>query len=81
MSKEKQEKKMPTVGQRWRDNDPRCDDNRDLVLIAEAEKGGKPAFVCDIYVNGKKHRRTTVLASRFKPTATGYKYVGEGVPR
>jgi hypothetical protein len=80
MNEDRQEKKIPAVGQRWRDNDQRCDVARDLVLVAEALKGGKAAFVCDVYVDGKKHRRTTVLASRLKPTATGYRYAGEGAP-
>jgi hypothetical protein len=80
MSSEKQEKKNPAVGQRWRDNDPRCQMNRELVLITATLKNQRPAFVCDIYLNGKKHRRTTILAERLKPTTTGYSYVGEGAP-
>lgn len=80
MNQQNQEKKVPAVGQRWKDNDSRCNNERILHLVLDALKGGKAAFVCDVYVNGKKHRRTTVLASRFKPTATGYVYVGEGAP-
>jgi hypothetical protein len=72
-----QEKVEPKIGQVWADNDPRhANVPRELVLIQETVKNKKPAFVCDVYVRGRVHtRRTTVLAERFKPTATGYRYV------
>jgi hypothetical protein len=84
MSSENQEKKVPAVGQRWRDNDPRFQDRVREVLILEKlvclGQVGRDAFKCLVYVDGKSTRQTKIRADRFKPTATGYKYVGEGAP-
>jgi hypothetical protein len=65
------------VGQRWRDNDARCQkDDREVVLVEAVEKGGHPAFRCDVYERGVRTAKQTVIrADRFKPNATGYKLV------
>lgn len=83
MSKETLENKVPAVGQRWRDNDKRfADEKRELVIYQISTCSNEPRFWCAVYKNGiPTGRKVHVLASRFKPIATGYVYVGEGAPK
>lgn len=58
----------PAVGQIWQDNDPRGHGRRIRIM----EIDDTHAVVHD----GK--RRTRIRLDRFRPTSTGYRYVGQG---
>ncbi len=58
----------PAVGQTWEDNDPRGHGRRIVVINIEATH----ALVFD----GKRNSR--IRLDRFRPTSTGYRYVGGG---
>lgn len=76
----------PAVGQRWADNDKRCKSQREVVIRRIVTRKGliladrAKVAECDVYENRVKTRSTVIRLNRFKPTATGYRYVGEGEP-
>lgn len=70
----------PAVGQRWADNDKRFAHERREVVIRNITGVVRPRAECDVYINKSKTRSTVIRLDRFKPTATGYRYVGEGAP-
>lgn len=70
----------PAVGQRWADNDKRFKKDKREVVIRNITGVVRPRAECDVYNNGVKSRSTVIRLDRFKPTATGYRYVGEGAP-
>jgi len=70
----------PTVGQIWADNDPRTP-NRFLEIVAVSEihatvrqvartPQGLTAILPGV-------RQTRIRLNRFRPTSTGYRYIGE----
>ncbi|MGX1129938.1 hypothetical protein RKD49_002128 [Streptomyces glaucescens] len=71
----------PAVGQIWQDNDPRSDGRRLRIVEidgthAVCEEAPRPGR------NGqaKPGRRTRIRLDRFRPTSTGYRYVGTTNP-
>lgn len=72
------ESPAPAVGQVWQDNDPRSYGRR--LRIVEID--GTHA-VCVLVTarqpvsSAKPGRRTRIRLDRFRPTSTGYRYVGE----
>lgn len=71
----------PAVGQRWRDNDKRCNHQREVVILAIAPNAAlSDVATCDVYIDGTHERSTRIACSRFVPKATGYRYVGKGAP-
>lgn len=79
--------RAPAIGQRWFDMDKRIKVRRELVLLQETtttrQSRGKPqpAFECAEYRDGATTgKKRIVRVDRFKPHASGYRYVGEGVP-
>lgn len=86
-AKEKGERIEPRVGQRWADNDKRNfgkdgKPTREVVIreIRTVFVPGPAQASCDVYIDGAKTRSTVIRLDRFRPTATGYRYVGEGPP-
>lgn len=80
MNENVHEKKIPAVGQRWRDCDPRQKGEREIVIYQKSTCSDVPRFWCNVYKNGvATGRKVHVLESRFGKSS-GYSYVGEGVP-
>lgn len=65
----------PAVGQVWADNDPRSASRR--VQIVEIDS---THAVVELYAPRQHEReagrRTRIRLDRFRPTSTGYRYVG-----
>lgn len=67
----------PAIGQIWQDNDPRAYGRR--LLIVEI---GETHAVVELHQprhpvsTAKPGRRTRIRLDRFRPTTTGYRYVG-----
>ncbi len=63
----------PAVGQRWADNDKRSPAGREVVI---RQVDGKRAL-CEVFEGGVWTGRSTLIAlRRFRPTSTGYRFVG-----
>lgn len=70
---------QPAVGQVWQDNDPRgygrklriveISDTHAIVELVTARSVG--------HQQAKPGRRTRIRLDRFRPTSTGYRYIGE----
>ncbi|MGW0920145.1 hypothetical protein ACWD3J_14145 [Streptomyces sp. NPDC002755] len=67
----------PAIGQIWQDNDPRSYGRRIRIVALTAthaicEEPPRPGR------NGhaKPGRRTRIRLDRFRPTSTGYRYIG-----
>ncbi len=72
----------PTVGQVWQDNDPRGYGRR--IRIVEI---GDTHAVVELHQprrvghnTAKPGRRTRIRLDRFRPTSTGYRYIGDACP-
>ncbi|NYV73125.1 DUF6354 family protein [Streptomyces sp. UH6] len=68
----------PAVGQLWQDNDPRSYGRKvriveidDTHATVELHQPRQPVS------SAKPGRRTRIRLDRFRPTSTGYRYVGE----
>ena len=73
----------PAVGQIWQDNDPRSYGRR--LRIVEIDATHAVVELCRPrgvgHNRAKPGRRTRIRLDRFRPTSTGYRYVGEsGTP-
>lgn len=67
----------PAVDQIWQDNDPRAYGRRLLIVeidgthaVVELHQPRRPTS------SAKPGRRTRIRLDRFRPTSTGYRYVG-----
>lgn len=67
----------PAVGQIWQDNDPRAYGRKlrivelgDTHAIVELHEARQPVS------SARPGRRTRIRLDRFRPTGTGYRYVG-----
>lgn len=68
----------PAVGQIWQDNDPRSYGRKVCVVeitdthaLVELHQPRHPVS------SAKPGRRTRIRLDRFRPTSTGYRYVGD----
>jgi hypothetical protein len=68
----------PKVGQVWEDNDPRQAGNPRRVrikhIIKPLDPKGAPYAECAV-ICGRGNANTKIRLDRFKPTATGWKYI------
>lgn len=69
----------PAVGQVWQDADPRAAGRRVRIVAIDGDRA-----VCALVVPragdvlaAKPGRRTRIRLDRFRPTRTGYQFVGE----
>ena len=62
--------KAVAAGQVWRNNDPRTEG--DLFLVTSVDAKAKTADVFRV----KTRRRATIRLDRFRPTSTGYVFLG-----
>jgi hypothetical protein len=72
----------PAIGQIWQDNDPRSYSRKvriveitDTHAVVELHQPRLPVS------SAKPGRRTRIRLDRFRPTSTGYRYIGEEPPR
>lgn len=68
---------QPAVGQIWEDNDPRAYSRKvrivelaDTHAVVELHQPRRPVS------SAKPGRRTRIRLDRFKPTSTGYRFIG-----
>jgi len=70
----------PTIGQIWADNDPRVP-HRFLEIVAVSKTHATVRQVARTPQGATAIlpgvRRTRIRLDRFRPTSTGYRYVGE----
>ncbi|MBD0743522.1 hypothetical protein [Streptomyces sp. CBMA152] len=69
----------PAVGQVWQDNDPRSLGRRVRIVEVDATHALVELAVPrgTGHLHAKPGRRTRIRLNRFRPTSTGYRYVGE----
>jgi len=70
---------QPAVGQVWQDNDPRGY-GRKVRIVEIGETHAVVELVAARAVGhqqAKPGRRTRIRLDRFRPTSTGYRYIGE----
>lgn len=65
------------VGQIWQDNDPRGYGRMVRVVEIDATHAVVELHVPRQHGSAKPGRRTRIRLDRFRPTSTGYRYVGE----
>lgn len=71
----------PAVGQVWQDNDPRVSEGYRgvrLVQIHSVDDDGKATCTAWYPECGSVERRVRIRLDRFRPTATGYRFVRDG---
>lgn len=71
----------PAVGQVWQDNDPRIQVDRGcarMVRISSIDDDGKATCEAWYEEAGSLSRTVRIKLDRFRPTSTGYRFVGDG---
>ncbi|MER7053419.1 DUF6354 family protein [Streptomyces sp. NPDC017454] len=68
----------PAVGQIWQDNDPRSHGRQLRIVDTDATHAVVELTVPRGagHLHAKPGRRTRIRLDRFRPTSTGYRYIG-----
>lgn len=68
----------PAVGQIWADNDPRQYERQVRIVEIDSTHALVELYQPRLPVSSAKPgRRTRIRLNRFRPTSTGYRYLGE----